>query len=220
LVANENGHPTNVFGGVIFTRTDQANLNTLRDIKGKAIAVVSTESLGGYQMQAYELSRAGFHMPQDIQIIVTGMPHDKAVEAVLAGHAEVGFARSGVLESMIREGKLDLKQLKILNPQTHPDFPQQISTPLYPEWPFVAMPNVDGSLGRHVAAALFMLGDNETSTKAMGIHGFAVPADYSAVEDVLRELHLPPFDVVPHFTIRDIWSHYHWQLIGGGLPLA
>ena len=217
LAVKENGHPTTVFGGVIFTRADQANLNTLRDIKGKAVAVVSTESLGGYQMQANELSRAGFHMPQDIKMVVTGMPHDKAVEAVLTGHAEVGFARSGVLEGMIHEGKLDLKQLKILNPQTHPDFPQQVSTPLYPEWPFAATPGVDENLVRHVAAALFLLGDNETSTKAMGIHGFVVPADYSPVEEVLRELHLAPFDVMPHFTIHDIWSHYRWQLIGGGL---
>lgn len=171
LAVNENGHSTTVFGGVIFTRADQANINTLLDIKGKAVATVSTESLGGYQMQAYELSRAGFHMPQDINMIVTGMPHDKTVDAVLSGQAEVGFARSGVLESMTREGKLDLKQIKILNPQNHPDFPEQVSTPLYPEWPFAAMPGVDENLARHVAAALFLLGDNEASIKAMAFTG-------------------------------------------------
>ena len=77
------------------------------------------------------------------------------------------------------------------------------------------MPGIDGNLARHVAGALFMLGDNETATHAMGIYGFAIPDNYNSVEEVLRELHLPPFNVVPHFTMHDVWSHYRWQIVGG-----
>jgi len=214
VAVNEHGRPATVYGGVIFTRAGQVNINTLRDIKGKTLATVTTEAFAGYQMQAYELSRAGLRMPQDIKLVTTGMPHDKAVEAVLAGRAEVGFARTGVLEAMEREGKLDIKQLKILNRQTLPGFPQHISTQLYPEWPFAAMPHIDENLARHVAAALFVMEDNKTATSAMGIHGFVVPADYSPVEDVLRELRLPPFDVVPAFTLQDIWMRYRLQTVG------
>ena len=122
IALNKNGPPSAVYGGVIFCRTAQANINTLRDIKGKTVATATTEAFAGYQMEAYELSRAGLRLPKDIKLITTGMPHDKVVEEVLAGHAEVGFVRTSVLEGMIREGKLDLKQLKILNSQTQSGF--------------------------------------------------------------------------------------------------
>ncbi|HIJ90980.1 MAG: PhnD/SsuA/transferrin family substrate-binding protein [Desulfobulbaceae bacterium] len=215
LAVNENGLSATVFGGAIFSRAGQAKINTLGDIKGKTVSAVNVESLGGYQMQAYELSRAGISLERDVNLVTTGMPHDKVVEAVLAGRAEVGFVRSGVLESMVREGRFDIKQLKILNRQNLPDFPLQVSTRLYPEWPFAAMPHIDENLARHVAAVLFVLEDNAEATRTMGIHGFIVPADYSPVEELLRELRLPPFDVVPHFTSRDIWARYRWQTMGG-----
>jgi len=111
VAVNDNGRPTAVFGGVIFSRAGQANINTLSDIKGKTIAATSTDSFGGYQMEAYELKQAGVRLPQDAKLVVTGMPHDNVVEAVLAGRADGGFVRSGVLEGMAREGRLDMAQL-------------------------------------------------------------------------------------------------------------
>ena len=220
VAVKEHGRPATVYGGVIFTRAGQTDINTLLDIKGKTVATPTIEALAGYQMQAYELKRAGLRLPQDIKLLTTGMPHDKVVETVLAGHAEVGFVRSGVLEALEGEGKLDMKQLKILNRQTLPGFPQQVSTQLYPEWPFAAMPHIEETLARRVAAALFLLEDNKAATQAMGISGFVVPADYSPVEDVLRELRLPPFEIMPSFTLQDIWTRYRWQMAGSSLAFG
>ena len=53
LATLENGHIAAAFGGVIFTRATQVNINTLSDIKGKIIAATSTDSMGGYLMQVY-----------------------------------------------------------------------------------------------------------------------------------------------------------------------
>jgi len=212
LAAEINGKYSSFFGGVIFCRSDQTAIKTLSDIKGKTIAAPDTESLGGYQMQAYELIKAGVRLPQDATLMVTGMPHDKAVDAVLAGRADVGFVRSGVLEGLIHDGKLKINQLKIINLQNTPKLPLQLSTRLYPEWPFVAMPHIDENLARHVAAALFVLEDNNPSIHKKGIHGFVVPADYLPVEEVLRELRLPPFDSAPSFTPLDVWTRYNWQI--------
>ncbi|NTV13571.1 MAG: PhnD/SsuA/transferrin family substrate-binding protein [Desulfobulbaceae bacterium] len=220
LASTATGRTTSVFGGVIFCRADQGQVNVLSDIKGKTVAIASTESLGGYQMQAYELIRAGIRMPQGVKLLTTDMPHDKVVEAVLSGRAEVGFVRSGVLEGMTRNGKLDPKQLKVLQPQNHPGFPQQVSTPLYPEWPFTATPRADKDLARRVAAALFLMADNSATMATMGSRSFVAPADYSPVEEVLRELRLPPFDVAPQFTWQDIWARYHWQISGSALAFA
>jgi len=230
VAVNDNGLPTAVFGGVIFSRAGQANINTLSDIKGKTIAATSTDSFGGYQMEAYELNQAGVRLPQDAKLVVTGMPHDNVVEAVLAGRADAGFVRSGVLEGMAREGRLDMAQLKIFNSRNQPNFSAQISTRLYPEWPFASLPHVDGDLARHVTGALFLLEHNTAVTRAMNIYGFAVPADYTPVADLLKELRLPPFDAEPEFSLADLWRQYQgWivaisalalLLIGGGVNLV
>jgi PAS domain S-box-containing protein len=220
LVADENGQRSTVFGGVIFTRAEASPLDTLRQIKGKTIAISSEGSLGGYQMQAYELRQAGVRLPQDARLTDTGMPHDSVVNAVLAGRADIGFVRTGVLEGMAREGKLDMQQIKVLNRQNLPDFPVQASTRLYPEWPFAHLPHIDEDLARQVAAALFLLRENTAVTRAMGIHGFTVPADYTPVEDLLRELRLPPFEAAPRFTLQDVWARYQWPMIAALLAMA
>jgi hypothetical protein len=43
------------FGGVVFTRADNATIQTLANLARTRIAVTSTAFLGGYQMQAVEL---------------------------------------------------------------------------------------------------------------------------------------------------------------------
>ena len=215
LVLSEGGRPTTQFGGVIFGRAGQTPALGLRDLKGRRLAFISTESLGGYQMQAFELSRAGIHLPEDATLIATGVPHDNVVEAVLAGRADAGFVRSGVLESLAREGRLDLSQIQVIHPQEAPDFAAQVSTRLYPEWPVAALSGTDKNLARQVASALLRIEENKAAVTAMGIHGFGVSADYSPVEEVLRELRMPPFDTVPSFTAKDVLARYRWQVLTG-----
>ncbi len=220
LALNEDGQPVTVSGGVIFSLAGQANINKLSDIKGKTIAATSTDSLDGYQTQLNTLNQAGVSIPNDAKLITTGMPHDNVVDAVMTGKADVGFIRTGVLEAMSREGKLDMKQIKVLNRQNLPDFPVQVSTRLYPEWAFAALPHIDENLARHVAAVLFQLEENTAAVNAIGIHGFVVPADYSPVIDLLKELRAPPFETAPLFTLRDVLSRYRWQLITALLGLG
>lgn len=215
LIVDEGSMPLSAFGGVIFTRTERNDLNTLGDLRGKTVAAVGAESLGGYQMQAYELARAGIRLPQDARLMATGMPHDQAVTAVLEGKADAGFVRTGLLENMEREGKLDLGQLKILNRQNPPGFPLQLSTRLYPEWPFAALPHTDEDIARRVAAILFVLEEDHATVQALNIHGFTVPSDYIPVANLMRELRLPPFEAAPEFTLQDVWARYRWELVAG-----
>lgn len=213
LAINDHGRAETAFGGVIFVRNDRTDLKLMTDLRGRTIAATSTDSLGGYQMQAYELSLKGVRLPQDAKLAITGMPHDNVVEAVLSGLADAGFVRTGVLEAMARESKLQMERIRIINPQSPPGFPQQSSTRLYPEWPFASLPGTDENLARHVAAALFVLEEDEEASRAMGIHGFVVPADYTPVVELLKELRMPPFDRAPRFRLEDVWDRYRWQLV-------
>ncbi|MBI5007368.1 MAG: diguanylate cyclase [Nitrosomonadales bacterium] len=213
LIVEDNGVPLSSFGGVIFARADRDDLQQLTDLKGKRVVTPDAGSFGGYQMQAYELARAGVHLPQDVSLQVVGMPHDNAVKAVLDGNADAGFVRSGLLESLVREGKLQLRQIKILNQQYIPKFPLLLSTRLYPEWPFAALPHADENIARRLASVLFVLEENPAVTRTMNIHGFATPSDYTPIEELQRELRLPPFEDTPEFTVKDIWKRYNWQSI-------
>jgi diguanylate cyclase (GGDEF)-like protein/PAS domain S-box-containing protein len=220
LAVDIKGQRFSAFGGVILTRAERNDINTLGDIKGKRIAVPDTESLGGYQMQAYELKKVGIYLPKNATLVVTGMPHDNVIKAVLDGRADVGFVRTGVVEGAAHDGMLDIRQIKVLNLQKQAKFPQQLSTPLYPEWPFSAMPQTNEKIARLVAAKLFEMEADNPFMQAMRIHGFSVPADYHSVAVVLRELRFPPFDAAPGFTLQDVLERYRWQVAGGLAVMA
>ncbi|MEY4139757.1 MAG: hypothetical protein RLZZ371_1939, partial [Pseudomonadota bacterium] len=171
-------------------------------------------------MQAYELKTHGITLQKSNKLVITGQPHDNVVANVLSGHSDVGFVRTGILEDLARQGKLDLKDIRVLNDKSAPGTSRLISTRLYPEWPFAAMPQVDESLARKVAATLLRIEDNTAVVRSIGIQGFVVPVDYTPVADLLRELRLPPFDAMPSFTLTDVGNRYRWQVISAVLAIA
>jgi diguanylate cyclase (GGDEF)-like protein/PAS domain S-box-containing protein len=215
LMPIEQGKAVSSFGGVVFAKATRSDVSRLIDLKGKTIAATSRGSLGGYQAQAMMLLRQDVRIPQDAHLIETDMPHDKVVNAVLSGSADGGFVRTGVLEAMAREGKIDLAQIKVLEPQHIDDFPFMVSTTLYPEWPFAAMPGVDQDLARRVTAALLALPHGGELAQRMEIRGFNIPSDYEPVRAMLEALRLPPFDAIPEFTSVDIWHKYRGQVVIG-----
>ncbi|TVQ29660.1 MAG: PAS domain S-box protein, partial [Wenzhouxiangella sp.] len=197
-----------VFGGVIVARADRADIQTLTDLGGRSIAYVDRDSLGGFRMQAFELMEAGFPSLVERHLVATGMPHDQVITAVLSGQVDVGFVRSGLVESMVSENRLDPAELRIINRQQFPGLPFAVSTRLYPEWPLAALPHADPELSRRVAAALLMLKEDSERAAALGIGGFTVPSDYSLVEDMLRALRVAPFDSTQTVSLADIWTQY------------
>ncbi|MDR3370407.1 EAL domain-containing protein [Rhodoferax sp.] len=213
LLVEESGQEVATLGGVMFSRAADRTVQSLADLKGKTVATVGTDSLGGYQMQAYEAMQAGVSLPVNAKLLVVGMPQDKVVTAVLQGRADVGLVRTGLLEALQREGQLDMRQVRVIHRQRLPAFPVQSSTPLYPEWSFSYLGHVDEHLARRVTAALFSIRPDSTEARAMGIRGFSVPADYTPVADVLRTLRLPPFDLSPTFTLGDVAERYRTPLL-------
>ena len=220
LLMDESGQEVASYGGVMFTRADAPPVGSLADLKGKTIAAVDVESLGGYQMQLLELLKAGVNVQTDSDLLLTGQPHDRVLNAVLQRKADVGFVRTGVLESLQREGKLQPGQFRVIHAQKLDAFPVPSSTSLYPEWPFSYLGHVDERLARRVTAALFSIEADSPEARAMGIRGFSVPADYAPVADTLRALRLPPFDLMPAFTLRDVASRYRTPLIWSILALT
>jgi PAS domain S-box-containing protein len=211
LVNNQDGEPVSMFGGVIFTRADRSDIQSLADLRGKTVATPDISGLGGFQMQAFELHKHGLRAFKDYKVIETDQPQDKVIEAVINGVADVGFVRTGLLEAMVASGALDSDMMKILESRNEQGFPFPTSTALYPEWPFTAMTHVDRDLARQVASALLSIPHDGDLAKKMRISGFTIPGDYRSIDHLLRELRLPPFDTPLDFTFSEVWKR--WQSV-------
>jgi len=206
LQALENGVITDKLGGVVLARADRADLQRLEDLAGKRIAIPGKKFLGGYQAQAFELLQLGIRLPRDAELIEMG-GHDQVVEAVLAGQADVGFVRTGILEALQAEGKLAPGALKVVGARSHPGFPYAVSTRLYPEWAFVALPHVPEPTLKRIARALLFLSPDMPAAQAAGIAGFTIPGDYQVIKELARSLRLPPYERVD-FDLTDVWQRY------------
>ncbi|MBB3182839.1 diguanylate cyclase (GGDEF)-like protein/PAS domain S-box-containing protein [Halomonas fontilapidosi] len=206
------GQEVSSLGGVIITRANRDDISELGDLKGQRVGIPGKRFLGGYQTQAYELQQAGLSPSRDIDTLELGS-HDAVVSAVAAGRVDVGFVRTGVLESLAREGRIDLDRLKVVNAQQLSGFPYVISTRLYPEWPLMALPQVERAIVQRISSALFALTPDHEVAQAAGIAGFAPPMDYLPVEKLARQLRLPPFDQSPDVTWQDIWEQQRPYLL-------
>lgn len=198
------------FGGVIFTRSERSDINTLEDLRGKKIAAVDPESLGGYAAQMNELFQHDIKS-HDLQLHFTGMPHYQAVTEILEKKADVGFVRTDVLEEMVHKGMLDLKQLKIIHAKKSEKFPYLLSTALYPEWPISQMPYTGKYLSNEVIIALLQRTPHEKLKE--GDLGWSSPLEYRDIHEMFQTLRIPPYDRPEMFTIKDVWDKYGITII-------
>lgn len=217
---NRNGHRGyTVFGGVIFTRADNASINSLDDLKGMRFAAVKENSFGGYQMAWREMAEAGITPSKDTELMFAGT-HDSVVYSVLHGQADAGTVRTDTLERMQLEGKIDLSQLKILNPQRYPNFGYVTSTRLYPEWPFARLKHTHDELSHAVAVALLRMPADSEAARAGMVAGWTVPENYQPVHELMRELRIGPYADLGHITFADLLRNYWYWLLFAFLLLA
>lgn len=212
LVSLTSGQPTSQLGGVIVTRADNLKIQTLADLKGERILIPGTRFLGGYQTQAYELLQAGIRLPRDAQVIEAGS-HDAVIKKLLNNEGNVGFVRTGIIEELIAEGKLDQSLLRIVTPREYKFFPYLVSTRLYPEWAMVAMPHIKKDRLRKLAVALMTLDPLHPDTQMASFGGFEPPQDYSQVEDIMRALRSAPFDKAEPVTLEAIWIQHRYAVL-------
>ena len=185
-------------GGVAVVRADSP-IRHWADLRGRRVAAVHAESLGGLALQRGEMLRVGV-APDDVHWLFTGMPHRAVLQAVLDGKADAGFVRDGVLEAALADGTVAPGALRVLMPQNVPGYPLAVSTPLYPEWPVAVLPTLPPAA--HVALARALLSLDADGPLPGGIAGFAPPQPYGAVEALLRTLRMAPFGV-PSLTWRE-----------------
>ena len=197
------------FGALIFTRADRKDITQLSDLRGKKFMAVHPNAFGGWWMALKTLKDHGISPEYEFkQIIFNGLPQDNIVIAVRDGLADAGTVRTDIIERMAQEGKINLKDFRILNPVTSPGFPFAHSTELYPEWAFATTKHTPHKLAQRVTIALLSLPEDHAIPRAANSAGWTVPLDYQPVHVLMQDLKVGPYKNLGKFSLWDVVKKY------------
>ncbi len=155
-----NGRYSSEFGSAIIT-SKNSGITSLADVAGHSVAAIDANAFGGFQTAWYELDRAGVDLFSDTsRLTFVGFPMDQVVTQVITQKADVGIVRSGLMEDLMREGRVSVDDFAYLNTNVTYDHPDTVSTNLYPEWPFAALASTDPDLKNQVALGLLQTKSN------------------------------------------------------------
>lgn len=150
-----------VYGGVIATRRENDDINTIADLKDKIIGAGAIVDLMGGQMQIYEMEKAGMSYVNDPKQVVFTKDQIHVVRGILSGRFDAGFIRTDQIELTTDENGdvIDPDSFKIIQPKIYimdsgEMFPFLHSTDIFPEWPLAALPDVPQDVQKAVQDAL------------------------------------------------------------------
>ncbi len=197
------------FGGVVFCRADEKNIKNFNDLNGKVFAATDPRSFGSWIAVLREFKNKGIDPFHDFKNIKFTGTMDRVVYAVKNNKADAGSVRTGILENMAMEGKIDIKNFYIINPKSHTDnFSFARSTDLYPEWPMAAAKHIDPKLAEQVGHSLIDMPADSDAARAAGCTGWTLPSNYQVVHECLKELNLYPYAKSKNIILKDVLKHY------------
>ena len=197
-----------VFGSVIFTRADRADINTIKDLKGKSFMAVHPNAFGGWWMAWLKMKTEGLEPSDFASLQFAGLPQDRVVLAVKEGKVDAGTVRTNILETMAQEGSIRLTDFKVIAAQQDSRFPFAHSTSLYPEWPFATTKDTSTDLAQEVAIALLSMPANSPAALFANSAGWTIPLDYQPVHDLMKELNVGPYKHEQDISLSDVINHF------------
>jgi ABC-type phosphate/phosphonate transport system substrate-binding protein len=211
------GKGYSVFGGVIFVRADSEIIH-YNDLKKASFVAVSKNSLGGWLMAWRELKKKNITPGGNIDSVAFAGTHDDVVFAIRDGKYDVGTVRTDTLERMQQEGKINLKDFRVLLQNVYyptDAFPFLQSTPLYPEWPFVATQFVPDQLNKEITIALLSMPSASDAARRASISGWDVVRNYQPIHELEKELRLGPYQQISYLNYKDVLDHYNLLIKAG-----
>lgn len=200
------------FGSAIVSRADNG-IRTIDDLHGKTIAGVAKLGFGGWLIGYSEMLENGFDPFEDAGEIVFLGTQPREIQAVLEREVDAAVIRTGVLENLSRENKINIEDFYIIAAKMYPDFPFRISTSLYPEWAFAKTRKVSDDLGKAVALALLSLGKNNPIAEKAGFQEWTFPYDYQPVHELLKTLKVGPYKDYGKISVTGFVNQYKTEAI-------
>lgn len=179
------------FAGVIIANKG-AGIQKSADLKGKKVmAFKFGSSAAAYVFQVYHISKFGV-TPEDFTMFKEAKKQDDIVLAVKSGIFDAGFIKSGLLETMAKEGKIKISDFVIVDKQSD-NLSDVHSTIPYPHWYLGARSNVSPGLVSKVKKAVLSLNAADPAAKKAKLVGFVEPLSLEEMKATLKALNLPPY---------------------------
>jgi PAS domain S-box-containing protein len=213
-----NGEDSDVFASAILVKVGRDDIQRIVDLKGKRFIAADKELLC-WAIAWRQMHVNGIDPFKDLASLEFAGSPKAVVQAVLEGRADAGSIRSDVLERMAQKGEIDLDALRVLPEEgnvAHQLLELSVlhSTAYYPEWPLAAMPLLDHDLVRHVATALLEQKATDAAAVNAGIAGWSVPATYTSVQDLMKDLHLAQYKHYGRVGLAEAArQHWRWVLV-------
>lgn len=173
-----------LFSGNIIVRSDNKEINSLEDCKGKSWIATDPLSAGGFLFALGMFKDAGINEDDFSDIAFTPGPggkQEKAVMGVYAGLYDFASVREGTLELM--RPTIESGSMRVL-----------ATTPAYPSWVFMARHDLEPSTLRRIKEAFFALSyENVSHRKILQLANIKeiIPTDgseYASVYDLVRRV--------------------------------
>ena len=181
------------FAGVIIAKKG-SGISKAADLKGKKVISLGKAAAGAYIFQTYHLIQQGIDPHKDFAVFTQGKRLDDLVLAVNAGMMDAAFIKTGILESMAKDGKIKKDDFVIVDQRQDSSFSPLHTTTLYPNWYFSATKKADAAVAGKVKNALLKLSPTHDVCKKAKIKGFVDAISLNELKDAMKTLKLRPFD--------------------------
>jgi hypothetical protein len=112
---------------------------------------------------------------------------------------------------MQEEGKIDIKDFRILLQNVYyptDSFSFLRSTPLYPEWPFVATRTAADNLNKEIAVALLRMSADSEPARQASINGWDVVRNYQPIHELEKDLRMGLYQRISYLNYKDVLDRY------------
>ena len=194
-----------VFGSVIFTSSNSKSINTLNDLKGHTFAGANPVGLGGWILGYDHLMLNDINPYDEFSIVEFLGRQDNIVDAVINGLIDAGVVRTGVIENMIAQQRIERDEIKVLDSKT--DFPYLLTTGLVPEWSFSSTMQTDTELTQIIKEKLLSFNSGYYANK---MTGWTTAADYKPMHNLLKKHRL---SIYQEPTYVELYKKYYPQIL-------
>lgn len=200
----ENAHgpaPSAAIASAVLVRAD-SDVRDFADLPGHRLAAVAPEAFGGFRLAWREMQAHGIDPFRDLAgLDFTGFPIETVIAALAEGRADAGVVRGCLLEEMVAEGQIARGRFRVLGARLAGELDCEISTALYPDWPFARLPGIPAALAKKVGVALLSMPLGQGP-------GWTVPADYQEVHELFRELKIGPYEYLNRRSLGELARAY------------
>ncbi|GAA5218663.1 phosphate/phosphite/phosphonate ABC transporter substrate-binding protein [Corallincola platygyrae] len=174
------------FGGNILV-SEESEIRTLEQLKGRVIGVVNQQSsAGGFVFQAYELIQLGWSPLNEYVELVSLHNQYAILERLEKGQIDAGFVRNNILDET---EDFEASKFRMLMRQDYAC--TAATTPLYPHWGVTVSNRLSKQQQQKLQTMLLQLTADNIAARRANILGFIAPLDYTQVHALLEK-------VLPH----------------------